>query len=63
MKKGGKRALRVLDSAKEAADWLGEKGYDPFDPNINIVKRPGTCKKCLQYCSVSKFCKFSKKGK
>lgn len=52
MAKGKKRALRVLDSKEEAEQWLAGNGGD------YIEERKGEDKKCLEYCSVCKFCSY-----
>ena len=52
MKKGQKRAKRVLDTQKEAEEWIGiQKG-------LFVEERKGMDVKCEQYCDVSKFCKY-----
>lgn len=50
MKKGRKRAMRVLDSEEEAEKWKEKNGGD------FIEVRPGEDKKCGDYCSVNMFC-------
>ena len=52
MKKGRKRALRVLDSMKEAEAWKQLNGGD------FIETRLGENKKCEDYCRVCEFCSF-----
>lgn len=52
MKKGRKTALRVLDTEDEAEDWKSENGGD------FIEKRPGTDKKCIDYCAACEFCNY-----
>ncbi len=54
MKKGRKTALRVLDTKEEAEAWKAANGGD------YIEIRPGEDKKCLEYCSVCKFCNYYK---
>jgi len=51
MKKGRKRAMRVLNSYEEAKDWIG-------DQDLYIEERKGSNIKCEQYCDVNKFCKY-----
>lgn len=50
MKKGRKRAMRVLDSMDEAEQWKADNGGD------FIEVRPGEDKKCIDYCSACEFC-------
>ena len=52
MKKGRKRAMRVLDSMKEAEAWKQLNGGD------FIETRLGENKKCEDYCRVCEFCSF-----
>lgn len=54
MKKGRKRALRVLDSEEKAKEWMKLNDGD------FIERREGIDKKCLEYCSVCQFCKYYK---
>lgn len=64
MKKGRKSAMRVLDSMVEAKNWCLDKGYSNeggLKPGISIVKRPGECSRCENYCSVRDFCKYYSK--
>lgn len=67
MKAARKSALRVLDSYEEAMKWCSENNYTDSKsgilvtkPAISIVKRPGSCVRCQQYCSVSEFCPYYK---
>lgn len=46
------KALRVLDSLEEAEDYMKNKG------GVEIVYRPGEYRKCQDYCSSCKFCKY-----
>jgi methionine salvage enolase-phosphatase E1 len=49
MKKGRKRALRLLESESEANALASEEsGYIEF--------RVGESKRCQNYCNVAKFC-------
>lgn len=52
MKKGRKRAMRVLDSMEEAEQWVSENDGD------EIIVRPGEDKKCADYCAVNQFCNY-----
>lgn len=54
IKKGGARALRVLDNMEDAENYLKNKGGD------YIEKRVGENKRCKDYCDVCKFCNFYK---
>jgi len=62
MKKERKSALRVLDSEKEAYNWMcsNTKQGDYTKNIISIVKRPGSCVRCEGYCNVKEFCSFMK---
>ena len=51
-KKGRKTALRVLDSREEAELYMMNNGGDA------IEHRPGEDKKCIDYCSVCRFCDY-----
>lgn len=49
------RATKVFTDLAEAHDWArGQKGA--FD----IVTRPGQAKRCLEYCSLQRFCEYGK---
>ena len=52
MKKGRKRAMRVLDSMEEAEKWKENNGGD------FIEIRPGEDKKCADYCAANMFCSY-----
>ena len=52
MKKGNKKAMRVLDSKEEAEKWMGDNGGDSIEP------RPGEDKKCIDYCNCCEFCNY-----
>ena len=52
MKKGRKTALRVLDSLETAEKYKTENSGD------YIEKRPGTDKKCLEYCLCCEKCSY-----
>lgn len=53
MKKGNKRALRVLDSEEEAQKWMQENGKGD-----HIELRLGEDIKCNDYCFVNTFCDY-----
>ena len=52
MKKGRKTAMRVLDSLEDAEAWKDANGGEYIDV------RKGEDKKCIDYCSVCKFCDY-----
>jgi len=52
IKKGRKRALRVLDTPEEAKEWMERNGGD------TIEERPGEDKKCIDYCAAAPFCSY-----
>ena len=52
MKKGRKTAMRVLDSLEDAEAWKHASGGEYIDV------RKGEDKKCIDYCSVCKFCDY-----
>jgi len=52
MKKGRKRAMRVLDSKEEAENWKEQNSGD------FIEVRKGEDKKCADYCSACEFCNY-----
>lgn len=52
MRKGTKRALRVLDSEEEANLYIQNNGGD------FIEKRPGEDKKCIDYCRCCTKCNY-----
>lgn len=54
MKKGNKRAVRVLDTEQGAKDWLELNG----DDKMYIEVRKGIDKKCIDYCRCNKFCNY-----
>ena len=55
MKGKNKRALRVLDTEKEAEQWM-ESNEDKG--GTHIEHRKGENRKCLDYCGVADFCSF-----
>ena len=54
MKKGAKRAIKLYDNHEDA------KNHASTDDNLYIEVRPGTDKKCLEYCNVCQFCDYWK---
>lgn len=65
MKKGRKSALRVLDSRSAAGAWCVDNGHATnkkavveLTKGIEIVKRPGECTRCLNYCPVRAVCPY-----
>jgi len=67
MKKGGARALRLLDTEEAALAWACGKGVagktivngkdvTQIDSTHQIEFRPGERKRCAGYCSVMPFC-------
>jgi len=66
MKKGNKKALRVLDSECEAIQWCVEKGYCQtvnapivLPNNIDIIERRGNKVRCSNnYCGVKSVCPY-----
>jgi len=54
MKKGGKRAKRVLDSYEEAEAWMGEA------KDLSIEVRKGEDIRCTGYCLVRNVCPYLK---
>lgn len=64
MKKGRKSALRLLDSKDEAVAWCLNNGHgsevdDDFElkAGITIEHRPGTYRRCEEYCTAAPWCK------
>ena len=54
MKKGAKKAARVLNSESEAAEYMANKGYG--DKTHFIEHRPSEARKCEDYCDCNQFC-------
>ena len=54
MKRGKKRAERVLNTMEEANQYMAAKGGD------YIEKRTGEDKKCLDYCMARAFCPYAR---
>ena len=57
IKKGNKRAARVLDTENAADLWVKQQD-DPA--KFEIVERPGESVRCRYYCKVAQFCSFGK---
>ena len=62
MKKGQKRAVRLLDTEHEAENYLSEisveiKGKGNKGNGYYIQHRPGEAVRCNSYCRVKSFCK------
>lgn len=53
MKKGNKKASRVLDSKLDAGQWMASQ---PSPSQFEIEVRPAERPRCENYCSVSQFC-------
>jgi len=60
MKKGNKKASRVLDSKLEAGQWMASQ---PNPSQFEIEVRPAERPRCENYCSVSQFCEQFKRWK
>ena len=56
IKKGQKRAMRVLDSMEEAEDWREMKG----GKELEIEIRQGESVRCESYCDCAPYCDFHK---
>jgi len=54
--KGAKKAKRVLESQKDAEEWISTKNAS----NLYIEERPGGCMRCESYCNVAKQCPYYK---
>lgn len=58
--KSRKRALRVLDTEKEAQDWAKARGHvsdvGKLRPGIRVEHRPGEHVRCQHYCAAAPFC-------
>lgn len=52
-KKGGKRAMRVLDSREEAEKWMETSGGDTIE-----YRHGDQWVKCAKFCSVAGFCPY-----
>ncbi len=53
MKKGAKKATKVLDTREEAIDYIADKGGSAF-----VEERKSEPKRCINYCEVNEFCHF-----
>lgn len=60
MKKGNKKASRVLDSKLDAGQWMASQ---PSPSQFEIEVRPAERPRCENYCSVSEFCDVYKQWK
>jgi hypothetical protein len=60
-RKDRKRALRVLPSMAEAANWMRMQSYN--GGQMYIEHRPGGSRRCNGYCNVAAFCEQWKKEK
>jgi hypothetical protein len=56
-KQGVKRALRVLDTEQEALSWLN--AHTGNKEHVSIECRPGSCRRCEEYCFVRSVCEFN----
>lgn len=70
MKKGRKSALRVLDSRSTAGGWCVDNGHATnknglveLTKGIEIIKRPGECVRCENYCPVRFVCSYRRGAK
>jgi hypothetical protein len=55
MKKGAKRAVKVYDDAKMAANHVATLGN-----GAKVETRPSEPTRCMHYCNVAQFCSFGK---
>lgn len=55
MKKGNKRASRVLPTQAQAEAWLGQQDEKKFKA-ATIVLRGSEPKRCISYCNAAPFC-------
>ena len=60
MKEGRKSAVRVLESASMAGEWMCDNAKK--GEKLKVVKREGERTRCQNYCSASKFCPYFNKG-
>ena len=51
MKKGQKKALRLLGTLEEAEDWMDKNNKGNY-----IEERPGEAKRCSSYCDINAYC-------
>ena len=61
MKKGNKRSLKNHSDLDEANEHLYNLQQKDPDSTYSIEVRKGTDTKCLEYCSVNKYCDYYKK--
>jgi hypothetical protein len=55
MKQGVKTARKVCDTQDDAKAWIGkQKNAD----KLSIIKRPGGCRRCSDYCFVRSVCEY-----
>jgi hypothetical protein len=55
MKHGRKSAIRLLYGYTDAQNYIANEVKKDIDKHY-IEKRPGLPKRCIDYCSVNKFC-------
>jgi len=60
MKKGNKRAERVLDTFDEAKQWMIDKSKT--EKEFSVVTRPGSAVRCERFCVCSKVCPIMNSG-
>lgn len=58
-KVGGKRALRVLDTAERAQEWGKEHQAEKPKDKLEIHERPGSFVRCERFCPVRAFCELN----
>ena len=59
MKEGRKTALKVCSTEEEAQKFIDDTEKDK--DKLSIEERPGTDKKCMDYCPCASFCSYYKK--
>ena len=55
MKRGQKRAVRVLDSEREAYEYIADHGGES---SMFVQERKGEDSKCVNYCNCKEFCHY-----
>lgn len=55
MKGNAQKAARVLDTEEEAQGWIASKANGNL---YHIECRPGSCRRCEEYCCVRSVCEF-----
>lgn len=60
MKNTNKRADKVFDSHNDAGLYILQKQLDADKNSYRVEDRPGTDKRCTEYCSVKSFCHYYK---